>query len=320
MILKELRKIGASKMKIGLSGPNGLIGNAVQRQAHALGHGIVKVTRLQSRHNENDVVWDPESDRLNPSEANFLENLDCFIHLAGENIASGRWTEDKKKKIKDSRVQGTANLVKILSRLKNPPKALLSASAIGFYGNRGSETLSESSANGAHDFLSEVCRLWELSANNYKNLVPSARVVNLRFGVVIARDGGALATMLTPFKLGLGGTIGDGHQFMSWIDLEDAARSIIHCAQDESITGPVNIVAPHPVTNSEYTRALGSVISRPTIFPMPDFAARLVFGQMADELLLSSTRVLPEKLQEYNHIFKYPQIEDCLKHALGSNH
>lgn len=306
-------------MKLGLSGPNGLIGTAVQKQAHALGHSIVKVTRSRSKHNENVVVWDPDSENLNKTEMDLLENLDCFIHLAGENIASGRWTEEKKKRIKESRVRGTSNLVKILSRLKSPPKALLSASAIGFYGNRGSETLSESSTNGAHDFLSEVCRLWEDSANSYTDAVPSARVVNLRFGVVIARDGGALATMLPPFKMGLGGSIGNGNQFMSWIDIDDAAQSILRCAQDDSIKGPVNIVAPYPVTNNEYTKALGSVISRPTIFPMPDFAARLVFGQMADELLLSSTRVLPEKLKEFNHNFKYPQIQDCLKHVLGQN-
>ncbi len=303
-------------MIVAVSGSTGLIGNALVRGLHEVGHKVLRVLRNKSQAGANDVVWDLQSTLPSKDDLKLLEGLDAFVHLAGENIASGRWTEEKKKEIRNSRVMGTDNLVQQLSQLNEPPGAFLCASAIGFYGDRGSEMLNESSSNGASDFLSEVCRAWENSANKYQELNPSSRVVNLRFGVVLSKNGGALASMITPFKLGLGGPIGSGRQFMSWIDIDDAVNSIIHCIQDNSISGPVNIVAPNPVTNQEYTKALGSVISRPTMFPMPDFAARLVFGQMADELLLSSAKVIPKKLNESKLQFKFPQIQDSLSHIL----
>ncbi|HET7113332.1 MAG TPA: TIGR01777 family oxidoreductase, partial [Pyrinomonadaceae bacterium] len=237
----------------------------------------------------------------------------AVVHLAGENIAEGRWTSEKKRAIRESRVKGTALLSETLATLHKPPSVFLSASAIGYYGNRGDESLTESSPPG-NDFLAGVCQEWE------KATTPAAekeiRTVRARFGIILAEDGGALAKMLTPFRMGIGGRIGDGKQWMSWISLDDVVGAIQFMLHDRFVNGPVNFVAPHPVTNAEFTKTLGRVLSRPTFFPVPAFGVRLAFGEMADALLLSSQRVVPEVLQSGGFGFNWPRLELTLKHLL----
>jgi hypothetical protein len=237
------------------------------------------------------------------------------VHLAGENIASGRWNAARKARIRDSRVEGTALLARTLAELENPPSVLVCASAIGYYGDRGDEVLTEDSIP-ADDFLGTVCREWEAAS------APAAeagiRVVSLRFGVILARSGGALAKMLTPFKMGAGGKVGSGQQFMSWISLDDAVRTIDHAIATSDLSGPVNAVSPNPVTNAEFTRALGGELRRPTVLPMPAFAARLAFGEMADALLLASARVQPKRLVESGFEFRHPEIAPALRAVLAS--
>lgn len=295
-------------MRILVTGSTGLVGSALIPALEAEGHEVVRLVRSQPVAGE--VHWDPAQGSI---DVGALEGLDGVVHLAGESISDGRWTDEKKKRIRDSRVEGTKILSEALASLDSPPKVLVSSSAIGFYGSRGDEILTEQSASG-DEFLSEVCREWEIATRAAAE--KGMRVVNLRFGVILSEKGGALAKMLTPFKLGVGGKVGDGSQYMSWIDLEDAVRIIIFALKDDALRGPVNVVAPCPVTNEEFTRAMGDVLSRPTILPVPAFAARLAFGEMADALLLSSARVEPARLKEAGYVFKYPQLEDSLRHNL----
>lgn len=233
----------------------------------------------------------------------------AVVHLAGENIASGRWTRRKKDLIRSSRVDGTARLAAALAGLQRKPDVLVCASAIGFYGSRGDEVLTESSAGGS-GFLAEVCRDWE--AATVRASEAGIRVVRLRFGMILDAEGGALARMLPPFRAGLGGRIGSGNQFMSWITRDDAVDVVRHAIATPSIRGAVNAVAPEPVTNREFTRELGRSLGRPTLFPMPAFAARLAFGPMADELLLSSQRVHPRALEESGYRFRHRRLADAL--------
>jgi hypothetical protein len=243
-----------------------------------------------------------------------LEGHAAAIHLAGDPIAEGRWTEEKKQRIRESRVRGTTLLAETLARLDSPPRVLLSASAVGYYGDRGEEVLNEKSATGT-DFLAGVCRAWEESASAAK--AAGIRVVLLRFGVVLSGAGGALAKMLTPFKFGAGGKIGSGRQYMSWIAIDDAVGAIEHALAHEELEDAVNLVAPRAVTNGEFTKTLGGVLGRPTLFTVPAFAARLVFGEMADAALLSSQRAEPTQLTATNYTFKYPELESALRHVLG---
>jgi hypothetical protein len=242
-----------------------------------------------------------------------LEGFDGVVHLAGENLAEGRWTDEKKRRIRESRTKGTQLLSETLAKLTEKPAVLVSASAVGFYGNRGDEVLNEQSAAG-EDFLADVCREWELAT------LPAAqsgvRVVQLRFGVILSGEGGALKKMLLPFRLGVGGKLGNGKQYLSWIAIDDAVGAIEHALFNDAVRGAVNAVAPEPVTNYEFTKTLGSVLSRPTIFPVPAFAARLAFGEMADATLLASQRVNPLRLKETGYTFKYPKLEDALRHVL----
>jgi uncharacterized protein (TIGR01777 family) len=240
--------------------------------------------------------------------------MEAVVHLAGENIASGRWTAARKARIRSSRVMGTRTLCETLARLSQPPKVLVSASAIGYYGDRGAEPLWENSAFGT-GFLAEVCRAWEEATQ--PAVQKGIRVVLLRIGIVLSPAGGALAKMLIPFQLGLGGVIGSGNQYMSWIALDDVAGVIAHALVTDTLQGPVNAVAPYPVTNREFTKTLGRVLRRPTVFPLPGFAARLAFGEMADALLLASTRVEPKRLLATQYVFRYPELEDALRHLLG---
>jgi hypothetical protein len=236
------------------------------------------------------------------------------VHLAGENIASGRWTSRRKAEIRRSRVEGTRRLCESLARLARPPKVLVSASAIGFYGDRRDEILREDTPPGT-DFLAGVCREWEAATEAASRA--GVRVVQVRFGVILSPAGGALKQMLLPFKLGMGGRIGNGAQFMSWITLDDAVGATNHALITGSLVGPVNAVAPAPVTNSEFTRTLARVLRRPALAPIPAFAARLAFGELADALLLSSARVIPTKLEGSGYRFRHPELESALKHLLG---
>ncbi len=298
-------------MKILVTGSTGLVGSALIPVLEAKGHQIVRLVRTAPKNRETEIFWDIEKGTLNADE---LEGIDAAVHLAGENLAEGRWTEEKKRRILESRAKGTRLLSEALAKLKRKPQVLVSASAVGFYGNRGDELLTEQSSSGS-DFVSEVCREWELATQPAAQA--GVRVVNLRFGVIFSRESGALKKMLFPFKMGVGGKLGSGQQYMSWITVDDAVGVIEFAIENESLRGPVNAVAPDAVTNKEFTKALGSALSRPTIFPVPKFAARLVFGEMADETLLSSQRVEPQRLKEEGYAFKYPEIKSALKHVLG---
>ena len=260
--------------------------------------------------NPSQIRWDPI--QKGPS-AEYLNGTDAVVHLAGDGIASGRWTQSKKRAIKDSRVVGTRLLAETMSRLKKPPRVMVCASAIGFYGDRGPETLTEKSTEGS-GFLAEVCQAWESATAPASQ--KGIRLVSLRFGIVLSPKGGALATMLFPFRMGVGGILGSGKQYMSWIALDDAIAAIAHTLDNTSLVGPVNVVAPQAVTNQEFTKTLGRVLGRPTLFPMPAFAARLVFGEMADALLLSSSRVEPSVLTKSGFHFQWSDLESALRHLL----
>jgi hypothetical protein len=259
----------------------------------------------------DDIAWDIAQ---GVKDLPRLEGVEAVVHLAGENIAAGRWTAARKEEIRRSRVEGTRRLSESLARLSRRPKVLVSASAVGFYGNRGDEILKEDSASG-RDFLAQVCREWEAATEPASRA--GIRVVHPRFGVILSPAGGALKKMLLPFKMGAGGRIGSGTQFMSWIAIDDAVGAIHHAIVTEGLQGAVNAVAPTPVSNAEFTRTLARVLSRPAIAPMPALAARLAFGEMADALLLASQRVVPARLQASGYRFRHAELEGALRHLLG---
>lgn len=296
-------------MKVLISGASGFVGSKLSPFLSAGGHHVQPLVRGKAE--TGQVAWEPEQGSI---DADALEGLDAVIHLAGENIAGARWSEPQKRRIRESRVKGTRLLSQALAGLRRKPGVLVSASAIGYYGSRGAELLDETSVPGA-DFLAEVCEAWERSTQ------PAAeagiRVVNLRFGVILSPDGGALAKMLTPFRLGVGGRIGSGEQYMSWIAVDDVLGAIQHAAVTATLHGPVNVVAPSPVTNRSFTRTLGRVLGRPTFFPLPAFAARLALGEMANALLLASQRVEPKKLLGSGYRFRFAKLEAALRHVLG---
>jgi len=368
-------------MRIAVSGSTGLIGSALVSALEADGHSIIPIVCSGRMAPSGVVSLDPKAlapgveglftfrspyeMRLNRSWVRDfyhpeLEGIDAVVHLAGENIAKGRWTRDRKLRILSSRVSTTMGLCKALSQLKLPPRALLIASAVGIYGNRGDEQLDEGSvpepavespascASGVRaddgnensalpleeevveefdeevvsllsdesgaSFLAVVCALWEVSKDEFP--LAWTRTASLRFGAVLSGKGGALAKMLPPFRWGLGGVIGSGEQYMSWIEIDDVVGAIKHVLAAETLQGPVNVVSPNPVTNREFTKTLGRVLRRPTLFPIPAFAVRLAFGELADALLLSSQRVVPRKLMDSGYVFKYPVLEDALRHVL----
>jgi uncharacterized protein (TIGR01777 family) len=298
-------------MHILVTGSTGLIGSALVPALTSQGHRVSRLVRSKSNLGNRDTYWDPSAGELNSGS---LENLDAAVHLAGESIAAGRWTAVRKARIRDSRIQGTRLLSQKLAQLARPPKVLVSASAVGYYGDRGEEILTEQSPPGTN-FLADLCVEWEAAS------APAAehgiRVVTMRFGVVFSPAGGALAKMLMPFRMGVGGVVGSGKQYMSWITISDLMGAIIHALKTESLCGAVNGVAPSPVTNAEFTKTLGRVLGRPTVLPMPAFAARLAFGEMADELLLASTRVLPSKMLASGFVFRDPELEPALTNLLA---
>lgn len=298
-------------MKVLVTGTSGLIGSALVPSLTTEGHTVTALVRHSIAPARKELYWNPAENLIDETH---LEGFDAVVHLAGENIAARRWSDAQKKRIRDSRVNGTRLLAETLAKLLHPPRVLVCASAIGFYGDRGDEIMTEESAPGA-GFLSDTCREWEAASDAAGQ--KGIRVVRLRFGVVLSPKGGALAKMLLPFKMGVGGKIGSGRQYMSWIALDDAVSAIHHAIANKSLTGPVNVTAPQAVTNAMFTMTLGKVLSRPTIFPLPAFAARMAFGEMADELLLASTRVQPRKLSASGYSFRYPTLEGALRHLLG---
>lgn len=297
-------------MKILVGGSTGLVGTALVEYLKSRGHDVARLVRKASDSKERCVVWNPAQGQI---DAAGLEGFDAVIHLGGDNIAHGRWTAGKKRLIRDSRVISAGLLASTLAGLSRPPRAFVCASAIGFYGDRGDEVMTEESAPGP-SFLSTTCREWEEAT------APAAkagiRVVNLRIGVVLTPRGGALQKMLTPFKLCAGGIVGNGRQWWSWIVLDDIVRALEHCAATESLSGPVNGVAPGVVNNRDFTKVLGRVLKRPTVFPLPAFIVKLMLGEMGEELLLGSTRVVPNRLEQSGFQFAFPTLEGALRHVL----
>ncbi len=296
-------------MKILIAGASGLVGSALDLQLKAEGAEVTPLVRSAAKSGE--IEWHPNRGTI---DGPALEGFDAVINLAGEGIANGRWTEAKKRRIIDSRVNGTRLLSETIANLSRKPKAFINASAVGFYGSRGDELVGEESGPG-EGFLAGVCRQWESATARAEQA--GIRVVKLRFGVILAKDGGILGSMLGPFKLGLGGKIGSGEQVISWVAIDDVVAAISFILQNESLRGPVNVVAPHPVTNEEFTKTLGRVLSRPTFMAMPAFAARLAFGEMADEMMLSSTRVAAKVLNDAGFKFQYPELEGAVRAMLN---
>jgi len=299
-------------MRILISGSSGLIGTAATTALKSDGHNIVHLNRPGRAANPGDIPWDPMRATVDVAG---LESLDAVIHLSGAGIADGRWTEERKQLLRSSRIDTTRVLVDSLSRLKQRPRVLIVASAIGYYGSRGDEILTESSTNGP-DFLALVCRDWEAEASRAPAM--GLRTVMLRTGVVLSGKGGALPKMLPPFKLGVGGRLGSGQQWMSWIAIEDVVGIIRHAIANEQVTGPVNVVAPNPVRNKEFTRLLAGMLHRPAIFPAPAFVLRLAMGEMADAILLSSDRVKPERMLAAGYKFRFEILEPALRAAVLS--
>ncbi len=297
-------------MKILVSGSTGLIGRALVAHLSSHDHEAIPLIRSGQATAGKHVRWDPAAGDINTDD---LKGVDAVVHLAGENVASGRWTTSKKARIRDSRINGTRLLSETLARLKPPPEVLLSASACGFYGDRGDDEVDENDGLG-NGFLADFCREWEDITEPAAEV--GIRVVHLRIGVVLSANGGALTKMLPSFRFGLGGRLGSGYQYMSWISLEDTVAAIYHCLNTGSLRGAVNLVAPKAVTNREFTQVLGKVLRRPTLMTVPAGVLRLLFGEMAREMLLISTRVKPTRLVESGFRFRWPHLETTLRHEL----
>jgi hypothetical protein len=298
-----------------ISGSSGPIGAALLPKLREQGYEVVRLVRgrplkrkNEAPRNELTIPWHPAQ----PLDPAAVSGFDAAIHLAGETIV-GRWTDAKKHRIHESRAEGTRILANALAKSAPKPRVFVSASAIGFYGNRGDEILREDSSSG-HDFLSAVCRDWE--ANTQAAAQAGIRTVQTRFGLILSRDGGALPKMLLPFRMGVGGNMGNGRQWWSWIHIADVAAGILYVMTNDKLQGPVNFVAPNPVSNAAFTKTLAAVLRRPAFFPVPAFAARLAFGHMADELLLSSQRVEPDKLVASGYSFVYTDLRKALEELL----
>lgn len=304
-------RYGGAPMKILVSGASGFLGTALVAFLTTGGHNVTRLVRSRARADAQEILWDPQR---GVEDIARLEGFDAVAHLAGENIV-GRWTAEKRARIRDSRVRGTTTLCDALMRLSSPPKVLVSASAVGYYGNRGDEVLTEESPAG-QGFLAEVCQAWEAATSEVRQ---SMRVVHPRIGIVLSPRGGAFAQMLIPFRLGVGGIVGSGEQYMSWVTLDDMLGALHHALITESLSGPINVTSPNPVTNRELTTTLGKVLGRPTRIPLPAGVARMTLGEMADELLLSSARVVPQQLLHSQYSFRHPDLEKALRYILGKS-
>ena len=295
-----------------MSGASGMIGSAIVAALKSDGAKIAKLARPGARPDPNNelVPWNPAQ----PFDAEAVSGFDSVIHLAGESIL-GRWTAEKKVRIRDSRIPPTANLARALAQAKVKPKVFVSASAIGYYGDRSDEVLNEDSASGT-GFAANLARDWEQATKPAADA--GIRTVRIRIGIVLARHAGALAQMLPPFRAAIGGRVGRGKQWMSWIDLADLIGAVQHILQTDALSGPVNLVGPDPVTNIQFTKTLASVLHRPALFPVPAFVMRLAFGEMADELLLASDRVEPKRLRDSGYAFRFPTLRSSLEHILKS--
>ena len=297
-------------MKVLITGAGGLIGTELQKSFAEKGYDMLLASRKEPV-DEQHIQWSVEEGFAGPER---LEGIDAVVHLAGENVSGLRWTEEKKRAIRDSRVLGTRSVVDAISKLKQRPKVLIAASAIGFYGERGDEEVTESSVAG-DNFLAEVSKAWEAESRRAEDA--GIRTVLLRTGIVLSKDGGALGTMLLPFKMGVGGVVGSGKQWMSWISMDDHVAVINYAIEHEELRGAVNSVSPNPVTNEEFTKVLGEVLYRPTFLPLPEFAVSMVFGEMGDALLLASTKVMPKRLEDAGFEFKYPDLKPAIEHAVS---
>ena len=299
------------RLKIAVTGSTGFIGSAFTHLLTTQGHTVLPMARASSVQNPNLATWNTEDGVLNPQS---LEGVDAVVHLAGESVSEGRWSRTKKERILTSRWLGTTRLVDSLVALNDPPKVLVSASAIGFYGNREDKILNEQSARGT-GFLADVAETWEAASQRASQA--GIRVVNPRFGVVLSPRGGALAKMLPLFQVGAGGVLGSGEQWVSWISLDDAIASLLHGIMRPDLRGPVNITSPSPVTNRELTGVLAKVVRRPALARVPSIAAKVAFGEMAEAMLLTGSRVLPDSLAGSGFEFRHPELETALRHALG---
>jgi uncharacterized protein (TIGR01777 family) len=299
-------------VKVLITGSTGLVGSALAMSLTEGGHTVRRLVRKAAGLAPEEFSWNPSAAKL---DSGALKAIDAVVHLAGENIAAGRWTRARKQLIRESRITGTKLLAEAMARMPDPPPVLISASGINYYGSRGEELISEDTPPG-EGFLASLCQEWEAATG------PAAergvRVVLLRTGIVLSAKGGALPKMLLPFKLGLGGRIGSGRQYMSWITIDDLVGVIKFAAENSSIQGPVNAVAPGAVTNSEFTRTLARVVSRPVVLPLPAFAVRLAMGEMSDELLLFSARVEPARLLATGYQFRHRRLEEALREILSA--
>jgi len=298
-------------LKILVSGSSGFVGSALTEFLEFAGHEVWKLSRKAGSSDKKVLIWDPHTSEANQD---MFEGFDAVFHLAGDNIAKGWWSSKKKTSILESRYKGTEQLVKLLSHLKKPPKTFICASAVGYYGDRGSEVLSEDSAPGKGLFLTKVCQYWERAARELEE--KGIRVVTTRFGMVLSTKGGALKKMLLPFQLGLGGKVGHGHQYVSWIAIDDLIGALYHTLLTPSLNGAVNFTSPHPVMNCQFAKELSKALNRWPGPPFPAFIVRLLFGQKGEELMLTSSRVEPKKLLESGYTFQFPSLRQAFEHVV----
>ena len=296
------------RMKVAITGASGLVGTELSKLLQREGHSVIPVVRRKADHEQ--IAWRPSEGRIDPKD---FEGIDAVVHLGGDNIAEGRWNAEKKRLIRDSRVKSTELLSKTLAGLDQKPRVFVCASAIGIYGDQRPDAVDEDAGKG-EGFLADVCQDWEDACKATRDA--GIRTVNVRIGVVLSKNGGALAKMLTPFKMCAGGIIGSGQQIWSWVSIDDVVGAINHAIENESIDGPLNATSPNASSNAQFTKALGHVLGRPTLIPMPAFAARMALGEMADALLLSSSRVKPKKLLETGYDFKHEDLEATLRALL----
>jgi hypothetical protein len=299
-------------MRVVVTGATGLVGGALVASLLAAGHRVDRVSRRPPAPGSTDIQWDPERDEFDASR---LRGAEAVVHLAGEPVAARRWTAEHKARVRESRIRSTRLLAEAVARLREPPEVLVTASGVGYYGDRGDEVLTEDSGPGT-GFLADVCQEWEAAADPAR--AAGVRVVHLRIGLVLSAAGGALPAMLRPFRLGVGGVVGSGRQYWSWIALPDLVRVVEQALVADTLAGPVNGVAPTPATNREFTKALGRVLRRPTLVPFPAPAVRLVLGEMGQALLLASARVRPERLERSGFRYLHPDLEPALRALLGS--